>query len=101
MIKKDGEDLFYPDIMEILAVAHMEQILRGFTKYQQIKHRFYLTYVSNQVVSDGSLVRLNKNYSSITQTHNFTSQASRKYFGLETIDGACSWSFPNIMVFQR
>jgi len=61
---------------------------------------FILTYVSNQGVLNGSLLRLNKNYSSITQTHNFTSQAGPEYFGLGTIDGACSWSFSNIMVSE-
>lgn len=63
---------------------------------------FILTYVSNQGVSNGSLLRLNKNYSSITQTHNFTSQAGPEYFGLGTIDGACSRQgfYSNIMVSE-
>jgi prepilin-type N-terminal cleavage/methylation domain-containing protein len=78
-------------------------ILQNISK---LKTDFILTYVSNQGIANGSLLRLNKNYSSIIQTHNFTSQAGPEYFGLGVINGACSHSFSNtlfseIIVYSR
>lgn len=53
--------------------SHRSNIEGALQNINKLNTDFILTYVSNQVVSNGSLVRLNKNYSSITQTHNFTS----------------------------
>jgi prepilin-type N-terminal cleavage/methylation domain-containing protein len=66
----------------------------------KLNTNFILTYLSNQKASNASLTRLNKKFSNIINTHNFTSVKGPINFGLATIDGNCTTYHSNIMVSE-
>jgi hypothetical protein len=101
MIKENGEGLHFIKNYRNVGSSSFGSNIGILQNISKLDTEYILSYISNLEIFIGSLLRLNKNYSNITQSHNFNSQASPEYFGLGTIDEYCSRSFfSNIMVWE-